>query len=84
MSKGIVVVDIPNMDCRECQCFREQYPACGVVGRYIDPIVGRIPDWCPIRPLPEKRDEHSACYDSDYYCAEGWNDCLDELLKDGV
>ena len=76
--KGFIVVDMPTNDCRGCQCFGA-YNRCGVMQRYIDPIVGKIPDWCPIRPVPERVDEHNTYYDSDYYRAEGWNSCLDEM-----
>lgn len=27
--KGLIVLDIPETDCRECQCFSSTYPTCG-------------------------------------------------------
>ena len=38
------------------------------------------PDWCPLKPLPQKRCYANCYYDSDYYRAEGWNDCIDEIF----
>lgn len=78
MSKGIIIVDIPQLDCRECQCFNKTYSSCGAVHKFIDPIVGKIPDWCPIKDIPDRmQDENTyALYEL------GWNDCLDEILKE--
>ena len=33
------------------------------------------PDWCPLKKLPK----HFICFGEDDY-AEGYNDCLDEIL----
>lgn len=45
---------------------------------------GIRPDWCPIRPMPERRDEQHTHYDSDFYRAEGWNSCIDELETENM
>ena len=39
------------------------------------------PDFCPLRKLPEKKNEDATFYDSDYYTSLGYNACIDELLK---
>ena len=42
-------------------------------------LLGRKPDWCPLRPMPEKihndngYDEYSDGYDA------GWNACIDAI-----
>lgn len=82
MSKGIIVMDIPKLDCRECQCFREQFPSCGAVGKYIDPIVGKKPNWCPIKPIPDRKSEDFGQTIIAAARGEGWNECLDEILKE--
>lgn len=82
MAKGIIVVDIPDTDCRGCQCFRKQFPFCGAVGRYIEPIVGKKPEWCPIKPMPN-RWEVCGKYPQPGMPVPsyqiGWNACLDKI-----
>lgn len=82
MSKGIIMVDIPA-DCRDC-LLRSLADDC-IVGRNVMEYRHNKskPDWCPIRALPDKLESNSrnAHEDFDYVC--GWNDCIDELLKDG-
>ena len=80
MAKGVIVVDIPEKDCRECPAFCA-YNRCGIAQRYVAPIVGKIPDWCPIKPMPERAYHENYCDNGIY--DKGWNECLDELLKDG-
>ena len=42
--------------------------------------LGIRPDWCPIKPLPDKAD-HEGCCDNGRY-DKGWNECL-EKIEDG-
>ena len=91
--KGLIVLDIPKTDCRECQCFSSTYPACGVLHRYIDPIPGQRPVWCPIKPVPLYRPEKIPVAVTDLtgeirvtgeYVSKkniGYNECLEELLQ---
>ena len=44
-------------------------------------MLGIKPDWCPIRPIPE-RAYHEDYWDNGRY-DKGWNDCLAELMKEG-
>lgn len=45
-----------------------------------------IPDWCPLKPLPEKM-KVTGLYNGEYFKAGGklpsykigWNDCIDEI-----
>lgn len=80
--KGIIIVDIPEKDCRGCQCFGESYNYCGAIHKYIDPIVGKFPEWCPIRLVPEKKNMKNASTFTDLGFINGWNACLDEILKE--
>ena len=82
MAKGIIVVDVPINDCRSCQCFGA-YNTCGVTKRYVDPIVGRFPDWCPIHMMPERKaltgDVSNTTKMGEELVRVGWNACLDEI-----
>lgn len=52
MSKSILVIDTPE-NC--CGCDLEYGHYCGKEKRYIDEEeFETIPDWCPLRYLPEK------------------------------
>lgn len=78
MSKSVLVMVTPK-SCNSCdlcggtfRCF------CRVNRRDIEDLSIR-PDWCPLRPLPEK-DIKSYFPDGfeDGYTA-GWNACIDEI-----
>lgn len=83
MAKGIIVVDIPE-NCYKC-CASVSYGNgmgfCRGCERNIDYILSRRPDWCPIKPMPEKQNNDNL-YD-EYYDGfdAGWNACIDEILK---
>ena len=44
-------------------------------------VKGSKPDWCPIKPMPERANHEGYCDNGRY--DKGWNDCLAELMKDG-
>lgn len=89
MSKSILVIDTPN-NCGECKIcaswqssafsIREYWCAASESG-YVDPD-GK-PDWCPLKPVPEKRDEKGlwtmSGYIDDKY-SDGYNACIDEIV----
>ncbi len=79
MGKGFVMVDVPN-NCRECH-LRTMTGYClpGEMDVFQYGLKNIKPKSCPIRKLPGKRCEKNACYDSDFYRAEGWNSCLEAL-----
>ena len=85
MRRGIVVVDMPA-DCRDC-LLRSLADDC-IVGRN---VMGyrhnkSKPDWCPIRPMPKKKEVCGRYPQPDGVVPSfkmGWNACIDELLKDG-
>lgn len=79
MSKSILVIDTPEC-CGKCPCFLEvATDCCGVNGKDIDSH-GK-PDWCPLRDLPKERDENNTYTDCEYYRVQGYNSCIDEILK---
>lgn len=86
MNKGIIVVDVVE-SCDMCkmgfqnecydrfECFLEPYK------KLENPEECR-PDWCPIQPIPkEKYEDEDEEYEADLYRAEGWNDCIREILE---
>lgn len=89
MSKAILVIDMPTR-CGECQvCASYQSCAfsireywCSTNGKDVEP--DSKPDWCPLKPVPEKYDMHTAIaqnFDDDGDYELGWNDCLDKILR---
>ena len=49
---------------------------------YLEDILHKKPDWCPLKDVPEKREQ--AEFPKGYY--DGWNNgfnaCIDEILKE--
>lgn len=83
MSKGIIVVDIPE-NCLNCD-LRSASGYCLPGHRDILKFGMTLdkPKECPIKPLPDRKppspmiEEYYNPYDN------GWNSCLDTLLEDG-
>lgn len=83
MSKGMIVVDMPEKCCN-CRMgfvneFYVQFECYYKVGEEIKPDDGK-PDWCPIRPLPERAYHENYCDNGRY--DKGWNDCLDKIMEE--
>lgn len=101
MAKAVLVMDMPEscFGCNFMHCDTEtDTETCQVTetARDIDLIEDR-PDWCPLRELPEKKENDSFlieaikndCFDGTdsgaaYFNGKdaGWNACLDNILKD--
>ena len=45
---------------------------------YLEDICHEKPDWCPIKPVPERANHENYCDNGRY--DKGWNDCLNEVL----
>lgn len=97
MNKSVLVVNTSEtcIDCIFCQEYRtksKEYAYCYVKNgdsendmKLIDCIYGyrqSKPDWCPLKPLPEKK-EYIVPIDNvesqKDIIAVGWNDCLKEI-----
>lgn len=83
MSKGIILVDTPDKCCN-CRMgfvneYYDQFECYFKPGTEIEPDEEK-PDWCPIKPLPEKA-HHKEYWDNGRY-DKGWNECL-EKIEDG-
>lgn len=85
MSKSILVIDTPE-SCDYCPAGR----IFGMAGQ-VECMVGKdirvnnnggtIPDWCPLQDLPKKKDMEPGKTIIRAAQHEGWNMCIDEILK---
>ena len=84
MSKGIIVVDVPECCkcCKYCTGIRCAYRAiwCTMKNEPLTNDLKTKPDWCPIKPLPEKYSVNYMMDDVDIDVAIGRNACIDEIL----
>lgn len=94
MSKAVLVMDMPDicMDCEFCMEIHEGLEACCILVadnndssfcREIDDYCQCKPDWCPLKPMPDKISEEeldkmgTKGYDYGYF--DGWNACIDAI-----
>ena len=47
---------------------------------YLEDILHKKPEWCPIKPMPEKVQQKEYCDNGRY--DKGWNECIDEIFKE--
>ena len=90
MSKSVLVMNTPEHGCISCLIGRNHSNSletciyCPITGKcVIDKKAEAIPDWCPLKPLPEK-DDFDDPYE-EYYTGyrDGWNDYLREITSQG-
>ena len=77
MSKSVLVINTPKY-CALCVLRSGvHHPFCRVNNRDITDLSIR-PDWCPLKPLPEKM---TGVAQTDHWNSikEGWNGCIDEI-----
>lgn len=79
MSKSVLVMDTPET-CYSC-CLHEpirNWSYCAVKLKRIEDSSVK-PDWCTLKPLPEKSTIENDM--TDYQCGlvDGWNTCIDEI-----
>lgn len=83
MSKSVLVVNTPRK-CIGCQFFKSTYSLhCILASGNIEDIESK-PDWCPLKPLPEKNTTENDM--TDYQCGmvDGRNQCIDEIAGGNV
>lgn len=79
MSKAVLVIDMPE-SCYKCKL--QEWLNCKIVkGCHIGET---RPDWCPMRPLPEKIPEPKDGYEAIEVSIkrDGWNACIDAITGD--
>lgn len=94
MSKSVLVIDTPQT-CKDCACFSALYDRvfCGATDEIIeydyDTLEYIKPSWCPLSPLPDRRDLKDLTYGdigisgvTQYNYRQGWNDCIDSIIGD--
>lgn len=83
MSKSVLVMDTPE-NCGKCK-FISEFWCRAMDGRRV-PNNDVIPNWCPLKPLPDKM-KLTGVYGREYFQSNGkmpsykigWNDCIDEI-----
>ena len=77
MSKAILVMDMPKK-CGECSLRMSMI--CTPTLKDIDSVNAKM-DWCPLREVPQKKDEEKAYTMTQYQRSQGYNECIDEILE---
>ena len=84
MSKSVLLMDVQDkcLDCNLCvldmdgslSCYYNKKEICSDVGEN-----NNRPDWCPLKPLPEKSTIENDM--TDYQCGlvDGRSQCIDEI-----
>lgn len=86
--KGILILEIPER-CSHCLMRSVSYDAsvCQLEIRKVNPKEKNRPEWCPIKPIPEKKEpiENPASIPGAYIegYSDGWNDAIKEIEKGG-
>lgn len=91
MSKSVLVIDTPEHGCISCLIGRNHSNSletciyCPIAGKSaLDEEAEIIPDWCPLKPMPEKK-EYIVPIDNvesqKDIIAVGWNTCINMIVK---
>ena len=86
MTNAVLVLNEMPTKCRKCPCrYIDQHgdAICKAKRRFIDTGDGSKHNWCPLKGLPEKKQERDA---SEYEFGilgkgfeQGWNVCINEI-----
>ena len=73
-------MDMPK-NCSECPCC--YVPRCEVLEKSLNTneIYECKPDWCPLKEVPQKKNRTSVVGDYLKGSVDGYNACIDEILK---
>ena len=85
--KAILVIEMPSscMGCNFLHCEIEEnkeYCEAREIRKQIHLEKEEKPDWCPLKPMIEKKDEDKAYTMTQLYRTQGYNACIDEILGD--
>lgn len=76
MSKSVLVMDTPE-DCGKCK-FISGFWCRAMDGRRV-PNNDVIPNWCPLKPLPEEKKEEYWRSKLSLAWIRGWNTCISKI-----
>lgn len=86
--KKILILDVDS--CYFCPCSSAEVGWLGNITRsvcqakgeentvFMDGVSG-VPEWCPLKPMPNKRVPDGSETDQIYGCYVGWNACIEEI-----
>ena len=80
MSKSVLVTDTPE-NCGKCK-FISEFWCRAMNGRRV-PNNDVIPDWCPLKPLPEEKEEEYWRSRFSLAWIRGWNTCISKITGGG-
>lgn len=88
MSKSILVIDTPECCC-QCRFSDADGDYCCLKENMVsdsnmiseEEYLNKKPDWCPLQNAPDKKDKNTYHNEHESGYVDGWNDCLDEILK---
>ena len=85
MSKSVLVIETPEncYDCpigQDCSNILEASLFCLGAGKcVIDKEAATIPNWCPLKPLPEEKEEEHWRSKLSLAWIRGWNTCIRKI-----
>lgn len=90
MSKSILVIDTPECCC-QCSFSGADGDYCCLKENMVsdsnliseEEYLNKKPDWCPLRDLPEKKEENKYHNNYERGIVDGFNACINKLLKGG-
>lgn len=85
MSKAILVMDMPD-SCDVCDFIDERYHYCNIIwfGKDVSDYVACRHEDCPLLEVPKKKDRGKVVGDYLRGRCDGYNACIDTILKEGA
>ena len=86
--KAILILDEMPKKCLKCPIGKnisiplETCIQCPIGKCVIDEETKTRPDWCPLKPMSEKKDRNKVVGDYLRGIVDGYNACIDEILGD--
>ena len=78
MSKAILIMDMPE-ECAKCELYDHEYDVCIPTGKNVRTF-GK-PNWCPLKPMPEKQEYSSIDDEFQRGGKIGFNRCINKILS---
>lgn len=78
--KAILVLDEMPSSCLQCELSTDDDFTCFCVVNSTECSTIKRPDWCPLKPLPDKKPHTEDVLE--VFTNTGYNACIDEILGD--